>query len=146
MAVSLLAVTSSALSGPLGITGTIAEPPHFSGVEVALLLLCIAVSGGLFSWRFGPILRTIFQSKKDADFSLNPVGRRVWEFVWEVLCQAKVIQQRPAPGLAHAFVFWGFLAFALVSLNHFALGLGLGFLPPHSLIGNFYFIFAGVWA
>ena len=146
MVVSLLAVMSLAPSGSLVIAATTAEPPHFSGAEVALLLLCIAISGGLFFWRFWPILSRIYKSKKDADFSLSPVGRRVWEFVWEVLCQAKVIRQRPAPGLAHAFVFWGFLAFALVSLNHFALGFGLGFLPPHSLIGNFYFIFAAVWA
>ena len=28
--------------------------------------------------------------------------------------------ERPLPGIAHAFVFWGFLAFALVSFNHVA--------------------------
>jgi Fe-S oxidoreductase len=123
-----------------------AEPAHFSALEMGLLAFCILISGGLFFWRFGPILRTILRSKKDADFSLHPLGRRVWEFFWEVLCQAKVIKQRPAPGIAHAFVFWGFLAFALVSLNHFAAGLGLGFLPPESLIGRLYFDFAAVWA
>ncbi len=106
----------------------------------------VLLSGGLFFWRFGPILRNILRSKKDADFSLHPLGRRVWEFFWEVLCQAKVIEQRPAPGIAHAFVFWGFLAFALVSLNHFAVGLRLGFLLPESLIGRFYFYFAAAWA
>ena len=37
-------------------------------------------------------------------------------------CQAKVIRERPLPGLAHAFVFWGFCAFALVTLNHVAAG------------------------
>ncbi|MBB5056569.1 Fe-S oxidoreductase [Granulicella aggregans] len=113
---------------------------------MGLLAFCILISGGLFFWRFGPILRTILRSKEDADFSLHPLGRRVWEFFWEVLCQAKVIEQRPAPGIAHAFVFWGFLAFALVSLNHFAAGLRLGFLPPESLVGRFYFDFAAVWA
>ena len=111
-----------------------------------LLVVCILASGGLFFWRFWPILRTVLRSKKDADFSLQPLGRRVWEFFWEVLCQAKVIEQRPAPGLAHAFVFWGFLAFALVSLNHFAVGMTIGFLPPTSLVGRFYFWFAAAWA
>jgi Fe-S oxidoreductase len=123
-----------------------AEPAHFSVLEMGLLAACILLSGGLFFWRFGPILRTILQAKKDQDFSLHPLGRRMWEFFWEVLCQAKVIEQRPAPGIAHAFVFWGFLAFALVSLNHFAAGLRLGFLPPESLVGKFYFDFAAVWA
>ena len=74
------------------------------------------------------MLRNVFTARKDPDFHIAPIGRRIWEFFWEVLCQAKVIQERPLPGLAHAFVFWGFLAFALVSLNHFAAGFGLGFL------------------
>ncbi len=103
------------------------EPTQFSPLEVASLVLCVAVSGVLFFYRFAPILKIILRSKKDADFSLHPLGRRVWEFFWEVLCQSKVIQQRPLPGIAHAFVFWGFLAFALVSLNHFFVGMRLGF-------------------
>lgn len=130
----------------LHLSATLAEPEHFSTLESALLVVCVLASAGLFFWRFGPILRNILRSKKDADFSLSPIGRRVWDFFWEVLCQGKVIRQRPLPGLAHAFVFWGFLAFALVSLNHMANGLGLGFLPPTSLVGRFYFVFAAVWA
>jgi len=125
---------------------TLNEPASFSSIEIAVLLLAVFISGGLFFYRFGPILRTILKSKKDDDFSLKPVGKRVWLFFWEVLCQAKVIKQRPAPGIAHAFVFWGFLAFALVSLNHFANGLRLGFLPPESYVGRFYFLFAAIWA
>ncbi len=135
------AVTPGALLLP-----AFAEPAHFSVLEMGLLAACILLSGGLFFWRFGPILQTILRSKRDSDFSLHPLGRRIWEFFWEVLCQAKVIEQRPAPGIAHAVVFWGFLAFALVSLNHFAAGLRLGFLPPESLVGRFYFDFAAVWA
>lgn len=115
-------------------------------LEVALLPIGTAISLTLFFWRFGPILRIIFRSKKDTDFSLHPLGRRVWDFVWEVLCQSKVIRQRPLPGLAHAFVFWGFLAFGLVSLNHIANAFGLGFLRPTSYLGNFYFLFAALWA
>jgi Fe-S oxidoreductase len=128
------------------VSATLAEPEHFSSLEMGLLGLAVALAGGLFLWRFGPILLTILHSKKDADFSLQPLGRRVWDFFWEVLCQAKVIEQRPLPGLAHAFVFWGFLAFALVSLNHFASGVRLGFLSPNGYVGKFYFVFAGVWA
>ncbi len=134
------------LSGVGLLSTRFAEPARFSAAELAVLVVCILVSGALFFYRFGPILRTVLRSKKDHDFLLRPIGRRAWDFFWEVLCQAKVIKQRPAPGLAHAFVFWGFLAFALVSLNHFAVGLRLGFLPPESLVGSFYFVFAGLWA
>ncbi len=124
----------------------LAEPGRFSAWESALLIVGILLSLGFFLKRFWPILETILHSKKDADFSLQPIGRRVWDFFWEVLCQGKVIRQRPLPGLAHAFVFWGFLAFALVSLNHIANGLNLGFLSPSSIVGGFYFFFAALWA
>ena len=130
----------------LGFVPILNEPLRFSAVEIALLLLAAATSSGLFVYRLWPILTTVLQSRKDQDFSLHPLAKRIWIFFWEVLCQAKVIQQRPLPGIAHAFVFWGFLAFALVSTNHFFVGLRLGFLPPQSFIGSFYFIFAGVWA
>jgi Fe-S oxidoreductase len=118
----------------------------FANFEIILLLALAAASAALFFLRFAPILRTIFAARKDLGWSLHPIARRVRDFVWEVLLQGKVIRERPLPGLAHAFVFWGFLAFALVSLNHLALGLRLAFLQPASLIGRFYFTFAAVWA
>jgi Fe-S oxidoreductase len=124
----------------------LAEPQHFAPIEIGLLLLLALASAALFSLRFAPILRTILSARKDLGFSVRPISRRLRNFVWEVLCQAKVIRERPLPGLAHAFVFWGFLAFALVSLNHLALGLRVAFLPPASLLGRFYFDFAAAWA
>jgi Fe-S oxidoreductase len=125
---------------------TLAEPQHFSLAEKLLFAsLAIASAWGFWS-RFGPILKKILHSKKDADFQLFPIGRRVWDFFWEVMCQAKVIRERPLPGLAHAFVFWAFCAFALVTLNHCAAGLGIGFLSPDGLISRCYFYFAAAFA
>lgn len=123
-----------------------AEPPSFSGLEKLLLAVAILLSVGGFFARFRHVLRNILTARKDPDFHLTHLGRRTWDFFWEVLCQAKVIKERPLPGLAHAFVFWGFLAFALVSLNHFGAGFGLGFLPPESWVGRFYFWFAAIFA
>jgi Fe-S oxidoreductase len=123
-----------------------AAPQHFSAIEIILLLVLAAASAALFFYRFAPILRNILTARKDLGFSLRPISKRIWTFTSEVLCQAKVIRERPLPGIAHAFVFWGFLAFALVSLNHLATGLRLGFLSPTSLIGRFYFTFAAIWA
>ena len=135
------------LQSGIAFSSVLAEPERFQWPEVGLVLALALVSGALFFSRLEPILGRILRSKKDADFSIAPVGRRVWEFVWEVLCQGKVIKQRPLPGMAHAFVFWGFLAFALVSLNHFATGVRLGFLQhAESYVGRFYFWFAAVWA
>jgi Fe-S oxidoreductase len=96
--------------------------------------------------RFGPILKNIRDARNEPGAKLRPTARGVREFFWEVLCQAKVIRERPLPGIAHAFVFWGFLAFALVSLNHFAVGLGIGFLSPVGTFGRSYFTFAAAWA
>ena len=92
------------------------------------------------------VLDRILKSKKDPGFHLGNIGRRVWNFVSEVLLQSKVIRQRPLPGLAHAFVFWGFCAFALVTLNHVAAGFGVGFLSPSGMFGRFYFYLAAAFA
>jgi Fe-S oxidoreductase len=110
-----------------------------------VLLLAIFTSGWLFWRRFGRVLRIIRDSKPDADFQLRPLGPRIRRVLWEVGAQALVIAQRPLPGLAHAFVFWGFCVFALVTLNHLASAFGLGFLARSGL-GQFYFWFAGVFA
>ena len=128
------------------LSSTLAEPQSFSPWEKLLLVALILASAGLFWRRFGPILKRILNSKKDPNFRLSPVAKRVWDFFWEVLCQAKVIRERPLPGLAHAFVFWGFCAFALVTLNHLATGFGVGFLDPQGLIGRFYFYLAAAFA
>ncbi|MGD0797419.1 MAG: (Fe-S)-binding protein [Acidobacteriaceae bacterium] len=125
---------------------TLAEPHRFAPPEIFLLLALAAASAAVFLARFAPILRTILAARQDPAFSLSPILPRLRAFLWEVLCQAKVIRERPLPGLAHAFVFWGFLAFALVSLNHLALPFGLAFLPPARLLGRFYFAFAAAWA
>jgi len=112
-----------------------------------MLLVALVVASGAGFWsRFGVVLGKILKSKKDASFHLFPIGKRIWDFVWEVVLQAKVIRQRPLPGLAHAAVFWGFCAFVLVTLNHFAVGLGLGFLDPEGSFGRFYFYLAAAFA
>ena len=77
----------------------------------------------------------------------SPSRRASGKFVWEVLLQGQVIQQRPLPGLAHAFVFWGFCAFALVTLNHFAAGPWVAFcFRATAFFGAFYFGLAAVFA
>ena len=123
-----------------------AEPQHFSLGERGLFVALAIASVALFWQRFGPILAKILHAKKDPGFRLRPVAKRIRDFVWEVMFQAKVIRERPLVGLAHALVFWAFCAFALVSLNHCATLFGLGFLDPASSIGRFYFYFAALFA
>jgi Fe-S oxidoreductase len=114
--------------------------------EALVVLLLSAVSLFISSRRFRPIFLIIKGGRPDAEFALRPVSKRIRDFVWEVLCQAKVIRERPLPGLAHAFVFWGFCAFALVTLNHVASGLGLRFIDYGNIPGSLYYWFAFAWA
>ncbi|MBV9304140.1 MAG: 4Fe-4S dicluster domain-containing protein [Acidobacteriaceae bacterium] len=121
-------------------------PSYWSAFLRGFLLALIIFSIWMFWSRFGKVVHHILRTRRDADFRLAPVSRRVWDFFWEVLCQAKVIRERPLPGIAHAFVFWAFCAFALVTLNHLATGLGFPFFRYHSPFGAFYFWFAFVFA
>jgi Fe-S oxidoreductase len=106
----------------------------------------MAGSLGIFGRRLGTVVDIIRRSRATPDFQITPLGPRIRQFVWEVMLQGKVIRQRPLPGLAHAFVFWGFCAFGLVTLNHIASGFGWRFLSPESGFGRFYFGFVAVWA
>jgi len=110
-----------------------------------VLLLGILTSVYFFWGKFGRALRVIRQSKPDADFQLRPIGPRIRKVLWEVAAQGLVIEQRPLPGLAHAFVFWGFCVFALISINHFATAFGLEFLWREGF-GRFYYWFVAVFA
>jgi Fe-S oxidoreductase len=114
--------------------------------ERFVLLLLMAVSAGLFWWRFSKVMAVIRGSRPTPDFHLKPVGWRLRQFLWEVVLQAKVIAQRPLAGVAHAFVFWGFCVFGLITINHLASAFGGRFLAPDEGFGRFYFGFAAFWA
>ncbi len=81
----------------LPLTATLAEPQHFSLTEKLFLILLVFASVTAFWLRFRIVLVKILQSKKDASFHLFPIGRRFWDFLWEVAFQAKVIRQRRCP-------------------------------------------------
>lgn len=115
-------------------------------ISRGILLALIVISVWLFWRRFGRVVEHIRRAKPDFDFKLGSIARRFWHFLWEVMCQAKVIRERPLPGIAHAFVFWSFCAFALVSINHIASGFGGAFLNYRSGFGLFYFWFAFAFA
>ena len=57
--------------------------------------------------------------------SLDRFRHRAVRFLVDVVGQRQTIAERPAAGLAHALVFWGFLAFGGYTILEFARGLGL---------------------
>ncbi len=62
------------------------------------------------------------------------------------MLQSRVIRERPLAGVAHAFVFWGFCAFALITINHLAEGFGLRLFSREHAAGRVYFYFVGALA
>jgi len=115
---------------------------RFSAAEMLMLAALLACSGVLFWLRFHRVIRRIREAKPDAAFHLFPLAPRIRDFVSEVLLQARVIRQRPLPGLAHALVFWGFCAFALVTANHLAAAFGFSFLAPRGIYADAAALFA----
>lgn len=114
--------------------------------ERVILALALCASLWAFWIRFRKVSAALRRSKPDTTWSLYPLTPRIRQFVWEVILQGKVIKERPLPGLAHAFVFWGFCAFALITLNHLAAGFGLHVLSRETLPGRIYFDFVAVFA
>lgn len=111
-----------------------------------LVIAVFAVSITLFWLRLRKVLHIIRASKTTTDFNLQPLGPRIRRFLVEVVGQSKVVEQRLLPGLAHAFVFWGFCAFALITINHALSPFGLRFMRPDRGFGEYYYGFVTVWA
>jgi Fe-S oxidoreductase len=103
-----------------------------TGPEMMLFAVLLAGSIIAFWRRFEPVLEKIQAARPDPGFQFGSIAKRIGDFVSEVLLQSKVIRERPLPGIAHALVFWGFCAFALVTLNHLAAGFALQLLSPDS--------------
>jgi Fe-S oxidoreductase len=58
-------------------------------------------------------------------FSLDNLPFRITRFLVDVVLQRRTIRERPAAGLMHAFVFWGFVAFAGYTGVELLRGLGI---------------------
>jgi Fe-S oxidoreductase len=58
-------------------------------------------------------------------FSLDDFPFHLRRFVLDVVLQRQTIRERPLAGLMHAFVFWGFIAFAGYTTAEFLFGLGI---------------------
>src|SRR5215475_9114152 len=88
-----------------------------------LLWLLVILFVGAFAAQVATRVRLIAAAPNT--FSLDDLSFRVRRFLIDVLGQRQTIVDRPAAGLAHAFVFWGFLAFGGYTTLEFLNGLGI---------------------
>jgi Fe-S oxidoreductase len=58
-------------------------------------------------------------------FSTADFPSRTFRFLIDVVAQRRTIRERPVAGLAHALVFWGFIAFGGYTATEFLYGLGI---------------------
>jgi Fe-S oxidoreductase len=58
-------------------------------------------------------------------FSVDNLPFRINRFLMDVVLQRRTIRERPAAGLMHALVFWGFVAFGGYTSVEFLHGLGI---------------------
>ena len=91
---------------------------EFSLWEQVLLVLLVLASAGVFAQDFSKKLRLILEGKPERKRT-DRIAARIARVVKEVLFQSRVVSGRPVAGLLHAFVFLGFLVFALETIDHF---------------------------
>jgi len=106
----------------------------FSFIEQITLFIMILLSIGSFSFEI--FKRFIIVSKGTGTFNFDSLGIRIKRVLVEFILQKKVISQRFWPGLMHAFVFWGFMFFSIITLDHFSIGF-----HTHLLSDNFKFFY-----
>lgn len=89
---------------------------------VVLWVLVLAFAG-LFAVQVATRVRIVLAAPDT--FSFDQAGVRLSRFLLDVVAQRKTILERPVVGLAHAFVFWGFVAFGGYTAAEFLAGLGV---------------------
>ncbi len=88
-----------------------------------VLWLLVVVFIGAFAAQVAARARLIAAAPNT--FALDRVGFRLQRFLVDVLLQRQTIAERPVAGLAHALVFWGFMAFGGYTIAEFLNGLGI---------------------
>jgi Fe-S oxidoreductase len=92
-------------------------------MQTLALWLLVIVFAGIFAAQVATRVRLIAAAPNT--FSIDRFGFRIRRFLVDVLFQRQTIAERPIAGLAHAFVFWGFVAFGAYTAVEFLAGLGI---------------------
>jgi Fe-S oxidoreductase len=110
-------------------------------VQALVLWLLVVMSLGVFAAQVATRVRLIAAAPNT--FSVERLGYRLRRFLVDVVCQRQTIAGRPVAGLAHAFVFWGFVAFAGYTATEFLHGLGIADLTHSTWFQAYRLVLAG---
>jgi Fe-S oxidoreductase/FtsH-binding integral membrane protein len=111
-----------------------------SSIEKVIFLAVAALAVALALREFMRKLSWIRSGRKVS--RLDQPGRRFAQMLYKVLLQIPVFSQRPLTGFFHAVIFWGFLVFMGITLNHVV----EGFFPGSSLFGHGLLLSAALFA
>jgi Fe-S oxidoreductase len=92
-------------------------------MQMLLLWLLVVGAVGLFAVQVSTRVRLMAAAPNT--FTIDAVGFRLRRFLVDVVAQRRTIAERPVPGVAHALVFWGFVAFSGYTAVEFLAGLGI---------------------
>ncbi|MDR1989007.1 MAG: 4Fe-4S dicluster domain-containing protein [Acidobacteriaceae bacterium] len=92
-------------------------------MDTLVLWLLVLVFAGAFVAQVAARVRLIAIAPNT--FEITHPATRVARVLVEVFGQRTTIRERPIAGVAHAFVFWGFIAFAPYTASEFLAGLGI---------------------
>ena len=92
-------------------------------METLILWALVLVFTGAFVAQVSTRVRLMATAPNT--FSIDRLGFRVGRFLVDVVLQRKTIAERPVAGVAHALVFWGFVAFGGYTVAEFLRGLGI---------------------
>ena len=92
-------------------------------METLLLWLLVVGLVGAFAAQVSTRVRLVAGAPNT--FSTEHTAERVTRFLVDVVAQRKTIIERPFAGIAHALVFWGFIAFSAYTALEFLAGLGI---------------------
>jgi ferredoxin len=87
------------------------------------LWVLVVVFVGLFAAQVATRVRLIAGAPNT--FSSDNTALRITRFLTDVVGQRQTIVERPVAGVAHALVFWGFVAFSGYTAVEFLAGLGI---------------------
>jgi Fe-S oxidoreductase len=112
----------------------------------SLITLVLLFAAGFAFYRELAIRLTAINQCKQDYLPGEPLKR--WQrVIKEVFLQSKIIKNRPLSGLAHALVFWAFLAFGLETLNHLSQAfIPQGILPVHGVFHDAFQSFVAIFA